>query len=129
MQLNDSVKVPLLERKIAYKTISGKKYVYYTIACYRNERGKPTSDRVSIGRLDEKTGLLISNRNYYEVYLKHTPPVQGGIRNYGVYYAFSHICEELGVTKNIEKTLSGQLQGHINTVTIYVDARQYNVLS
>ena len=103
MHLNESVKVPLPEHKIAYKTVSGKRYVYYTVACYRNEQGKPTSDRVSIGRLDEKTGLLIPNRNYYEVYLKQTSPVQGGIRNYGVHYAFSHICEELGVTKILKK--------------------------
>ena len=80
MHLNEFVKVPLPEHKIAYKTVSGKRYVYYTVACYRNEQGKPTSDRVSIGRLDEKTGLLIPNRNYYEVYLKQTSPVQGGIR-------------------------------------------------
>ena len=31
--------------------------------------------------------------------------------------------------KNIEKTFSWKLQGYISTVTIYADARQYNVLS
>ena len=34
-------------------------YVYYVTAAYRNEKGKPTNERVSIGRLDEETGKLI----------------------------------------------------------------------
>lgn len=42
MHLDESVKVPVPEHKIAYKTVSGKKYVYYTIACYRNAHEKPT---------------------------------------------------------------------------------------
>ena len=41
---------------------------------YRNERGKPTCDRISIGRLDEETEKLMPNRNYYEVYLKKPMP-------------------------------------------------------
>lgn len=103
MHLDESVTVPVPEHKIAYKTVSGKKYVYYTIACYRNAQGKPTNDRVSIGKLDEETGLLIPNRNYYEIYLKQVLPIQGGIHNYGVYYAFYHICETLGITKILKK--------------------------
>ena len=41
-------------------------YVQYTIRVYRNEKGKPTSERVSIGKEDPETGMLIPNRNYYE---------------------------------------------------------------
>ena len=41
-------------------------YVQYTIRAYRNEKGKPTSERVSIGKEDPETGMLIPNRNYYE---------------------------------------------------------------
>ena len=41
-------------------------YVLYTIRAYRNEKGKPTSERVSIGKEDPETGMLIPNRNYYE---------------------------------------------------------------
>lgn len=119
MHLNEAVKVPVPERKIAYKTVSGKKYVYYTIACYRNEKGKPTNDRVSIGKLDEETGLLIPNRNYYEIYLKETPPVQGGIHNYGVYYAFYHICETLGITR-ILKNIFPDTYKEILTIAQYM---------
>lgn len=119
MHLDESVKVPVPEHKIAYKTVSGKKYVYYTIACYRNEQGKPTNDRVSIGKLDEETGLLIPNRNYYEIYLKQTPPIQGGIHNYGIYYVFSEICAKLGITR-ILKNLFPECYKEILTISQYM---------
>lgn len=57
----------------------------------------------ALGKLDEKTGLLIPNRNYYEVYLKQIPPIKGGIHNYGIYYVFSEICEQLGITKILKR--------------------------
>ena len=56
MALDQTVQVDLPKHGIAYKKISGKTYVYYVTAAYRTEKGKPTNDRVSIGRLDEETG-------------------------------------------------------------------------
>lgn len=67
MALDNSVQVALPEHGIAYKKVAGKVYVYYVTASYRNSKGNPTCDRISIGRLDEETGKLIPNRNYYEV--------------------------------------------------------------
>ncbi|NLD20573.1 MAG: transposase [Clostridiales bacterium] len=99
MALNKSVKVALPEHGIAYKKVSGKTYVYYVTSTYRNEKGKPTCDRSSIGRLDEETGMLIPNRNYYEIYLKQPAPVNTGIYDFGVDHAFEEIAGKLGVTK------------------------------
>ena len=62
------VQVELPKHGIAYKKVSGKTYVYYVTAAYWNERGKPTCDRISTGRLDEGTEKLMPNRNDYEVY-------------------------------------------------------------
>lgn len=70
MALDKSRVVDLPEHGIAYKKVSGKTYVYYATATYRNGKGQPTCDRSSIGRLDEETGKLILNRNYYEIYLE-----------------------------------------------------------
>ena len=56
MALDKTVQVELPEHGIAYKKISGKTYVYYVTATYRNEKEQPTCDRSSIGRLDEETG-------------------------------------------------------------------------
>jgi len=103
MALDESVQVDLPERGIAYKKVSGKTYVYYVTAAYRNEKGQPTCDRVSIGRLDEETRKLIPNRNYYEVYLKKPMPVTSGIQDYGVADVFEKVNKKLGVTKLLRK--------------------------
>ena len=45
---------------------SGKySYVYKVIQAYRTESGQPTNKRVSIGKLDMTTGLLIPNETYW----------------------------------------------------------------
>ena len=103
MALDQTVQVDLPKHGIAYKKISGKTYVYYVTAAYRNEKGKPTNDRVSIGRLDEETGKLIPNRNYYETYLKKPMPVTAGIQDFGVWDVFEKVCKKLGVTTLLRK--------------------------
>lgn len=103
MALDRSVQVALPEHGIAYKKISGKTYVYYVTATYRNEKKQPTCDRVSIGRLDEETHMLIPNRNYYEVYLKTPAPTTKGVLDYGVGDMFEKVCAKLGLTKLLKR--------------------------
>lgn len=103
MALNNSVKVPLPKHGIAYKKVSGKIYVYYVTATYRNEKGQPTCDRSSIGKLDEESGMLIPNRNYYEIYMKMPAPFSTGIYDFGVNYTFEAITEKLGIIKLLKK--------------------------
>ena len=68
MALDQSNKVPLPKRGIVKYKSKNATYVYHITRIYRNEKGKPTNDRVSIGKIDEETGMLIPNRNYYEIY-------------------------------------------------------------
>lgn len=103
MALDKSVLVEIPEHGVAYKKVSGKTYVYYVTATYRNEKGQPTCDRSSIGRLDEETGKLIPNRNYYEIYLKKPMPEKKAVYNYGVYDVFNKICTKIGVTKLLKR--------------------------
>ena len=103
MALDRNVQVELPKHGIACKKVSGKRYVYYVTAAYRNEKGKPTCDRISIGRLDEESGKLIPNRNYYEVYLKKPMPVNTGIQDCGVADVAQKVSSKLGVTKLIQK--------------------------
>lgn len=103
MALDKSVQVEIPKHGIAYKKVSGKTYVYYVTASYRNERGQPTCDRTSIGRLDEETGKLIPNRNYYEIYLNKPMPVTNGIQDYGVADVCEKVNKKLGVTKLLHK--------------------------
>ena len=103
MALDRNVQVELPKHGIAYKKVSEKTYVYYVTAAYRNDKGKPTCDRTSIGRLDEETGKLIPNRNYYEIYLKKPMPVNTGIQDCGVADVAQKVSRKLGVTKLIQK--------------------------
>ena len=65
MALNGTILVDMPAHCVRAKK-NGTVYVQYTIRAYRNEKGKPTSERVSIGKEDPETGKLIPNRNYYE---------------------------------------------------------------
>jgi transposase len=103
MSLNKDIQVSLPKHGIAYKKVSGKTYVYYVTASYRNKAGNPTCDRSCIGRLDEETGKLIPNRNYYEIYLKTSAPVSTGIYDCGVNHAFEEVAAKLGVTKLLKE--------------------------
>ena len=53
MALNSSVKVALPEHGVVKRRMGDKIYIYYATAVYRNQKGQPTCDRVSIGRYEE----------------------------------------------------------------------------
>ena len=99
MALDATRKVPLPEHGVVKKRMGDKTYIYYATAVYRNEKGQPTADRVSIGRYDDETGMLIPNRNYYEIDLKKPAPPMQGMCSSGTYAAFRGVCDHLGLTK------------------------------
>ncbi len=103
MALDKNIQVPVPEHGTVCKKVSGKTYVYYATAVYRNEKGQPTSDRVSIGRLDEESGQLIPNRNYYEVYLKTPVPSRTGIHAYGVNHTVEKLAQKTGLEKLLKR--------------------------
>ncbi len=93
MALNEQIKVSYPEHGCIKKRNGDKVYVYYATAVYRNEKGQPTADRVSIGKYDEESGMLIPNRNYYEVYLHTNQPVM-------VFQSFN-LFDNMTVVENI----------------------------
>ena len=99
-------------------------YVQYTLRAYRNEKGKPTSERVSIGKEDPETGMLIPNRNYYEyVEKRKEAEVPAFVRSCGTYAAFSGISEDLGLRKLLEKHFGKERAVDILTVSHYMMIR------
>ena len=99
-------------------------YVQYTIRAYRNEKGKPTSERVSIGKEDPETGKLIPNRNYYE-YVEKRKHIElpAFVRSCGTYAAFSGISEILGLRKLLEEHFGQERAKEILTVSHYMMLR------
>ena len=119
MALDETMKVAMPEHGIAFKKAGGKKYVYYVTATYRNERGQPTCDRSAIGRFDEETGMLIPNRNYYEIYLKTASPVSTGVYSCGMHRAFEGVADKLGLRKLLKRYFPEQYR-EILTVAQYM---------
>ena len=43
-------------------------YVYFATSYYRDGKGNPRTARTLIGKKDEKSGLLIPNDNYFDLF-------------------------------------------------------------
>ena len=103
MALNEKIKVKMPEHCVKVPR-NGTTYIQYTLRSYRNEKGKPTSDRIAIGKLDDETGMLIPNRNYYEIFEKTDPDSMLEIvRSNGVYLLFSKICKKIGLERLVQQ--------------------------
>jgi transposase len=106
MALDESVKVPLPRQGIVKYKSGDVVYAYYITRIYRNEKGKPTNDRVSIGKIDNETGMLIPNRNYYEIYAKNNPLKDSdieSIKSCGLTFAIDGQFKETGLYDVIKR--------------------------
>ena len=123
MALNKDVLVEMPAHCVRTKK-NGAVYVQYTIRAYRNEKGKPTSERVAIGKEDPETGMLIPNRNYYE-YVEKRKQIElpAFVRSSGTYAAFSRISEILGVRILLEDHFGQERAKEILTVSHYLMLR------
>ena len=70
MALNKYIKVDMPKEKVFVSSANtrGIAYVYYVFRTYRNDKGQPTCDRISIGRKDLKSGMLIPNDNFFDIF-------------------------------------------------------------
>lgn len=103
MALNDKIKVEMPQHCVKVPK-NGTTYIQYTTRAYRNAKGKPTSDRVAIGKLDDATGMLIPNRNYYEIFEKKDPGFTPEfVRSCGVYALISEIVKKSGLKKVLDR--------------------------
>lgn len=64
----DIIKVPLPKKRIVKEKRNDKIYVFYVLKTYRNDKNQPTNKRVSIGRLDDKTNMLIPNDTFFKYF-------------------------------------------------------------
>jgi transposase len=93
--------VPLPTSGININTVGKYQYVYHIGKGYRNEKSKPTSDKTSIGKLDEKTDMLIPNENYFAIY-GGNPSVQmeiDSVLNFGDFFLLDSLAKDIGLTQ------------------------------
>lgn len=117
MKMN--ILVPLPEKRITYKKGRGDtRYVYYTLRAYRNERGQPTSDEKCIGKLDNETGMLIPNRNFYELFPEQAPPI--GVQSLGLLAVFKDLAQRIGLTDSLTAAFSSDHAEIILSLACYM---------
>ncbi len=101
MALKKNQKVPLPDRGIVKYRNKDTIYAYHITRIYRNEKGNPTNDRISIGKIDNETGMLIPNKNYYEIYAssddKKILSEIESIKSFGVTFAIYGLLNEIGL--------------------------------
>ena len=79
-------------------------YIQYTVRAYRNSKGKPTSDRVCIGKLDPETDMLIPNTRYYELFDKRQPiTLPEYVRKCGSFLTLKGLAKSLGLYDLLKK--------------------------
>lgn len=110
--------VELPKKRITYKKgPNGTKYVYYTLRSYRNDKGKPTSDEKSIGKLDPETGMLIPNKNYFDLFPEETVSSLESVKSVhtvGFMAAYHRLAQGLGLTPMLQKAFPHQWEMILN---------------
>ena len=103
MALDYEKKVPIPPHTV--KVPNGEKiYIQYVVRAYRDEKGKPNNQRVSIGKLDPESGLMIPNNRYYELFegeMSH--PMPSIVRSSGSYSVFHGLAKEMGMERIVKK--------------------------
>jgi transposase len=101
--------------------------VYFTLRSYRDEAGKPTHERVCIGKKDPNTGKLIPNHRYFEV-VNPNPSLEivqgkGSNRSVGASFLISSILKDLGVAEALTECLGLKRASRLQTAATYMVAR------
>ena len=61
----ECIKVEMPKKRVV---VNQRGYVCYATKYYRNEEGKSITERISIGKKDLETGMLIPNDNYFKLF-------------------------------------------------------------
>lgn len=119
--------IPLPNKKITFKKgPNGTKYVYYTLRAYRNDRGQPTSDEKSIGKLDPESGMLIPNKGYFDLFPSEESPKE--VLSVGFLAAFMQISDDLDLTASLSKVFPPKKVNQLLSLAAYILA-QGNVMA
>lgn len=132
MALSNRIKVPLPDKEIIVRGTGKYRYVYKVLSTFRNEKGQPSNTRVTIGRLDEESGMLLPNDKYWEIYrdmaispdlIMSNPDRPFGVRSVGATFLVGKILESLGITNILEEKFGRGKASAIATAVIYMVCR------
>ena len=134
-----SIKVPLPTEGIIIRRTGKYRYVYKVMNTFRNEKGQPTNTRVSIGRSDEESGMLIPNAKYWELYGETFPalaeeelfpnsstlPAVGfeSVHSIGATFLIGNILDSLGLYEILQNKFGQVRASCISTAVSYMACR------
>ena len=98
--------VPIPKEKGVHIKAAGakrEKYVYQYVKYFRNEDGKPRNRAKLIGKAADKPGMMIPNRNYFEMFHVEPSIPHLSVWDYGFTYLVEKICQRLGLSSMIEQ--------------------------
>lgn len=119
--LNNKFMVEMPKEKITFNSSNKPKteYVYFSKRAYRNSKGQPTSEKVLIGKKDPESGMLVPNKNYYELFEKEEVLPTKSIQDFGSFYVLQSIFEELGLYDILENIFANDYE-KIITMAMYM---------
>lgn len=105
MSLNNRTMVAMPEKKITFNSSNKNKvqYAYYTKRAYRNSKNQPTSEKILIGRKDPESGMLIPNKNYYDIFEEEEILYTKSILDFGNFFIMDSILKDLGIWNILKK--------------------------
>jgi len=124
--MSSLVRVPVPDHGVIVRRTGARGYVYQVLSTFRNQRGQPTNTRVSIGKIDEATGMLIPNDAYWRYY--PCPDIvwlegEDAIRSVGTVFLTSRVMADLGLTAIVETVFGTGLGGQVATLAHYMASR------
>jgi transposase len=127
MTLNSNNLVDMPTNGVIIRKIGKYNPVYKTIRSYRNAQGKPTNDRVTIGKMDLETGKLIPNSRYWDFYgdnkFQYFTPDFSSIRHIGGTFLVGNIMNRLGLTEVLDETFGVERGRLVRTAALYMASR------
>ena len=93
-------------------------YIYLRTRYYRNANKKSTTERVAIGKLDEKSGRMIPNERYFEMYHLPIPDLPERIQNMGLYQAVKAVAEKIGLLPIVKKEFPNNWKEIMSVYTV-----------
>jgi transposase len=124
--LNSKIKAKLPEKGIMVRRSGPYSTVFKTLGVYRNAKGQPTNDRVTIGKLDESTGLLVPNENYFLHYPEQEiiiEPTYARNRSIGMSFLADRLASSLGINEPLVESFGKTRSKLILTAALHILAR------
>jgi transposase len=79
------------------------KYVYKYTKYFRNAEGKPRNKAVMIGKLDNTSGKMAPNGNYYDLFNVEREMADNSVWDYGFAYLVKKCAEDMGILGCLDK--------------------------